>query len=50
MAVSGVATALIGVLVFDQNSGVLDALLGLVGITPVQWQSDPRRRSRPWSS
>ncbi|WJX98573.1 sugar ABC transporter permease [Curtobacterium sp. 458] len=41
MAVSGVATALIGVLVFDQNSGVLDALLGLVGITPVQWQSDP---------
>lgn len=41
MAVSGVATALIGVLVFDQNSGVLDALLGLVGIGPVQWQSDP---------
>ncbi|KTR09442.1 sugar ABC transporter permease [Curtobacterium luteum] len=41
MAVSGVATALIGVLVFDQNSGVLDALLGLVGISSVQWQSDP---------
>jgi multiple sugar transport system permease protein len=41
MAVSGVATALIGVLVFDQNSGVLDAVLRLVGLPHVDWQSDP---------
>lgn len=41
MAVSGVATALIGVLVFDQNSGVLDAVLRVLGLPHVDWQSDP---------
>ncbi|PWD52465.1 sugar ABC transporter permease [Serinibacter arcticus] len=41
MAVSGVATALIGVLVFDQNSGILNRILGSVGIAPITWQSDP---------
>jgi len=39
MAVSGVATALIGVLVFDENSGVLDGLLRAVGLPDVPWQS-----------
>ena len=40
MAVSGVATALIGVLVFDQNSGVLNKLLGTFGLPAITWQSD----------
>ena len=39
MAISGVATALLGVLVFDENSGVLDKLLQVVGLPPVHWQS-----------
>jgi multiple sugar transport system permease protein len=39
MAVSGVATALLGVLVFDQNSGVLDKVLRSIGLPAVQWQS-----------
>ncbi|RFA17167.1 sugar ABC transporter permease [Subtercola boreus] len=39
MAISGVATALIGVLVFDQNNGVLDKLLKFVGLPAVEWQS-----------
>ena len=39
MAISGVATALIGVLFFDQNSGVLDKMLRAVGLPAVQWQS-----------
>lgn len=39
MAVSGVATALIGVLMFDQNSGILDKLLRSVGLPAIPWQS-----------
>lgn len=39
MAISGVATALIGVLFFDQNSGVLDKMLRAIGLPAVQWQS-----------
>ena len=39
MAISGVATALLGVLVFDENSGVLDKLLSTVGLPAVPWQS-----------
>ena len=39
MAVSGVATALLGVLVFDENSGILDKLLRSVGLPTVTWQS-----------
>ena len=39
MAISGVATALMGVLVFDQNSGVLDKLLRFAGLPAVPWQS-----------
>jgi multiple sugar transport system permease protein len=39
MAISGVATALIGTLIFDQNSGVLDKLLRSVGLPAVPWQS-----------
>jgi len=40
MAVSGVATALIGVLVFDQNTGILDKLLAAFGLPTLNWQSD----------
>lgn len=39
MAISGVATALMGVLVFDENSGVLDKLLRFFGLPAVPWQS-----------
>ena len=39
MAISGVATALIGVLVFDQNNGILDKLLRFAGLPSVNWQS-----------
>ncbi|MDO9377661.1 MAG: sugar ABC transporter permease [Nocardioidaceae bacterium] len=39
MAISGVATALIGVLVFDQNTGIANKLLGAIGISQVPWQS-----------
>ncbi|WP_380168948.1 carbohydrate ABC transporter permease [Jannaschia sp. R86511] len=39
MAVSGVATALIGVLVFDENSGVLDKAVRALGLPDVAWQS-----------
>ncbi len=40
MAISGVATALIGVLVFDQDTGVLDKLLRSLGLPSVDWQSN----------
>jgi multiple sugar transport system permease protein len=39
MAVSGVATALLGVLVFDENSGVLNKLLRSIGLPGASWQS-----------
>ncbi|GAA2008322.1 sugar ABC transporter permease [Nakamurella flavida] len=39
MAISGVATALMGLLVFDENNGLLDKLLGFVGLPTVPWQS-----------
>ncbi len=39
MAISGVATALIGLLFFDENTGVLDAALGSLGLPEVSWQS-----------
>ena len=39
MAISGVATALLGLLVFDQNSGILDRLLKAIGLPAVNWQS-----------
>jgi multiple sugar transport system permease protein len=39
MAVSGIATALIGVLVFDENSGILDKILRAIGLPDVAWQS-----------
>ncbi|MFE1665653.1 carbohydrate ABC transporter permease [Microbacterium sp. P02] len=41
MAVSGVATALIGILIFDQNSGVLNKLAQLFGLPYIDWQSQP---------
>lgn len=39
MAISGVATALIGLLIFDENSGVLDKLLRALGMPAIAWQS-----------
>ncbi len=39
MAISGVATALLGVLVFDENTGILDKLLTSIGLPGVAWQS-----------
>ena len=39
MSISGVATALIGLLIFDENSGVLDKLLRALGLPAVAWQS-----------
>lgn len=39
MAISGVATALIGTLIFDENSGILDKILRFVGLPAIDWQS-----------
>ena len=39
MAISGVATALMGVLLFDENSGLLDLLLRAAGLPAIPWQS-----------
>ena len=39
MSISGVATALIGVLVFDENSGIANKLLAAVGLGALPWQS-----------
>jgi multiple sugar transport system permease protein len=39
MAISGVATALMGVLLFDENSGLIDKLVRAVGLPGVPWQS-----------
>ena len=40
MAVSGIATALIGVLLFDENSGLVDKLVRAIGLPGVPWQSN----------
>ena len=39
MAISGVATALMGLLIFDENSGLINLLLRSVGLPGVSWQS-----------
>lgn len=39
MAISGVATALIGVLVFNENNGILSNLIRFIGLPSVNWQS-----------
>jgi multiple sugar transport system permease protein len=39
MVISGVATALTGVLVFDQNVGIANKLLAAVGLGGIPWQS-----------
>jgi multiple sugar transport system permease protein len=39
MSISGVATALIGVLIFDQNNGIANKLLSAVGLGGIPWQS-----------
>ncbi len=40
MAVSGVATALMGLLLFDQSGGLFNKLLVFAGLPAVPWQSD----------
>ncbi|MCQ4198167.1 sugar ABC transporter permease, partial [Streptomyces parvulus] len=40
MVISGVATALIGTLMFDENIGLLNKLIGTVGIGALPWQTD----------
>ncbi|MFC8068102.1 carbohydrate ABC transporter permease [Streptomyces sp. NPDC057293] len=40
MVISGVATALIGTLMFDENIGLLNKLIGTVGIDALPWQTD----------
>jgi multiple sugar transport system permease protein len=40
MVISGVATALVGVLIFDENIGIINKLLRFVGLTAAPWQSD----------
>lgn len=39
MAISGIATALIGTLIFDQNSGILDKMMRFAGLPSINWQS-----------
>jgi len=39
MVISGVATALIGVLVYDQNNGIANKLLRVIGLGSIPWQS-----------
>lgn len=39
MAISGVATALLGLLLFDENTGVLDKVLESIGLSTISWQS-----------
>ena len=39
MVISGVATALIGVLVYDQNNGIANKLLRVIGLGAIPWQS-----------
>ena len=39
MAISGVATALMGLLIFDENSGLINLLFRSLGLPGVQWQS-----------
>ena len=40
MVISGVATALIGVLIFDQNNGIFNKLLRFAGLGAIPWQSE----------
>lgn len=39
MAVSGIATALIATLIFDENSGILDKVVRFLGLPDIAWQS-----------
>ncbi len=39
MAISGVATALMGLLIFDENSGLINLLFRSIGLAGVSWQS-----------
>ena len=40
MVISGVATALIGVLIFDQNNGIFNKLMRAAGLGEISWQSN----------
>lgn len=39
MVISGVATAIVGGWMFNENIGVVNKFLGDVGLTPIHWQS-----------
>lgn len=39
MVISGVATALVGVLIFNQNNGIVNKLLRAIGLGELPWQS-----------
>ncbi len=39
MVISGVATALVGVLIFNQNNGIINKLLRVTGLGELPWQS-----------
>lgn len=39
MVISGVATGMIGTLMFDENVGYMNKLLAMVGLGPVHWQT-----------
>ncbi|MFF7331858.1 carbohydrate ABC transporter permease [Streptomyces sp. NPDC090306] len=40
MVISGVATALVGTLMFDQNIGLLNKLVAAIGLPTAPWQTD----------
>ncbi len=40
IVISGLVTALIGLLMFDEGVGMLNGVLGDVGVTPVAWQTN----------
>lgn len=40
IVISGLVTSLIGLLLFDEGVGVLNGMLGAVGIAPVHWQTN----------
>jgi multiple sugar transport system permease protein len=40
IVISGLVTSLIGLLLFDEGIGVLNGMLGAVGVGPVHWQTN----------
>ena len=42
MVISGVASGMIAVIIFDQNNGIVNQVLAAIGLQPVAWQSEAR--------